>query len=285
MIQGARQILLAALLFSVMSLFVKVAGQHLSSLQIVFVRAVLTLAMSWAVLFRNKVPIWGENRLLLVLRGLFGFIALSSFFYSVTHLPLAEATVIQFTNPVFTALFAAFFLGEKASKKLWLSIVLAFGGVFAITRPAFLFGHAGAGHIDPKVVAIGILGAISTGLAYVLVRKLAPLENEIVIVFYFPLVALPGSLLLMPAWVPPTGTEWLLLLGIGISAQYGQIYLTRGMKELPAAQATVVLYTQLVFAAIWGLLFLGQNPGLLTAAGALLVLAGSLLTARRTRPE
>lgn len=281
MIDGARQIVVAALLFSLMSLFVKLAGQRLSSLEIVFVRSVITLFLSWALLYRAKTPIWGENRLLLSLRGLFGFIALSSFFYSVTQLPLAEATVIQFTNPVFTALFAAFFLGEKATGKLWISILLAFGGVLAITRPAILFGEAGAGHIPPTVVAIGLGGAMATGMAYVLVRKLAATENEMVIVFYFPLVAVPGSFLLMKEWVPPTAMEWLLLLLIGVTAQWGQIYLTRGMQQLAAAKATVVLYSQLIFATIWGWIFLSQPPGLLTAAGAILVLTGSLLTAKR----
>lgn len=285
MIDGARQILLAALLFSLMSLFVKLAGQRLPSLEIVLVRSIITLILSFALLYRRKIPIWGEHHLLLALRGIFGFAALSCFFYSVTQLPLAEATVIQFTNPVFTALFAAFFLGEKTSSKLWLSILLSFGGVLAITRPAILFGqHAGDGHIAPAVVALGLAGAMATGIAYVLVRKLASLENEMVIVFYFPLVAVPGSALLLREWIMPTPLEWLLLLGIGLTAQWGQIYLTRGMQHLAAAKATVVLYSQLVFAATWGFLFLGQPPGLLTVAGAALVLAGSLLTARKSNP-
>ncbi len=124
---------------------------------------------------------------------------------------------------------------------------------------------------------------MATGVAYVLVRKLARLENEMVIVFYFPLVTVPGSFLLLDEWVPPTPFEWLLLLGIGATAQWGQIYLTRGMRQLAAAQATVFLYSQLVFAGIWGWLFLHQPPGPFTAAGAALVLGGSLLTARRTQ--
>lgn len=286
MILGARHILLAALLFSLMSLFVKLAGQRLSSFEIVLVRSVVTLCLSWALLYRRRIPVWGEHRLLLTLRGIFGFTALSCFFYAVTQLPLAEATVIQFTNPVFTALFAAFFLGEKTSSKLWLSILLSLGGVLAITRPAILFGAPAGGlpPIAPAVAAIGLAGAMATGIAYVLVRKLARLENEMVIVFYFPLVAVPASLLLMKEWVPPTPQEWLLLIGVGVTAQWGQIYLTRGMQELAAAKATVVLYTQLVFASLWGLLFLHQPPGWLTVAGAALVLGGSLLTARKSAP-
>lgn len=287
MVQGARHILAAALLFSLMSLFVKLAGQRLSSLEIVLVRSVVTLALSSFLLYRRKIPFWGTHRRLLALRGVFGFVALSCFFYSVTQLPLAEATVIQFTNPVFTALFAAFFLGEKTTRRLWLSIALSLGGVLAITRPAILFGAASAAtvHIPPAVVALGLGGAIATGIAYVLVRKLARLENEMVIVFYFPLVAVPASFLLLEEWVPPTPQEWLLLVGTGVTAQWGQIYLTRGMQELAAAKATVVLYSQLVFASLWGLLFLAQPPGWLTLAGAALVLAGSLLTARKTAPQ
>ncbi len=288
MADGARHILAAALLFSLMSLFVKLAGQRLSSHEIVLVRSLVTLALSSALLYRAKIPFWGEHRLLLTLRGLFGFAALSCFFYSVTQLPLAEATVIQFTNPVFTALFAAFFLGEKASSKLWLSILLSLVGVLAITRPAILFGAAAglspAGPIPGSVVAIGLAGAMATGVAYVLVRKLARLENEMVIVFYFPLIAVPGSFLLMKEWVPPTPREWLLLIATGVTAQWGQIYLTRGMQRLAAAKATVVLYSQLVFASLWGLVFLAQPPGWLTLAGAVLVLTGSLLTARKAPP-
>jgi drug/metabolite transporter (DMT)-like permease len=280
---GWRYIVVAAFLFSVMSLLVKVVGQRIASLEIVLVRSCLTLLFSALLLARGRVSPWGSHHCLLFLRGLFGTIALSCFFYSVTQLPLAVATVVQFTNPIFTALLAAFFLRERAGGRLWLAIALGLAGVLAITRPSFLFGGEMAAALPSGVMAIALGGALATGAAYVLVRKLASLENELVIVFYFPLVAVPGILAILPEWVWPTPREWLLMLGVALTAQYGQIYLTRGFHRLAAAPATVVLYSQILFATTWGLLLLGEKPALPTLIGASLVLVGTVLSAAGSR--
>lgn len=276
---GIRAILVAALLFSLMSLLVKWVGRRISSLEIVFIRSVLTLAFSAILIHRAGVPFWGTHRRLLFLRGLFGSVALASFFYSVTQLPLAVATIIQFTNPILTALLAALVLGERATSRLWLAMALGLGGVLIITRPVGLLGAEALGStgLPAGVVAIALGGALSTAAAYVLVRKLAPLEHELTIVFYFPLVAVPGTLLFLHDWTWPTALEWLGLLGIALTAQWGQIYLTRGFHRLMAARATVVLYSQIVFATLWGWLILGEQPGVVTAVGAAAILAGTAL--------
>lgn len=279
---GARSIVLAAFAFATMSLFAKVAGERLSSHAIVFVRSLMTLALTFVFLRRAGVSPWGSHRVLLFLRGAFGFIALSCFYYSVTQLPLAEATVIQFTNPVFTALLAALLLKEAAGGRVWVAIVLALSGVLLITRPAALFaGRAPA--LDPGVVAIALAGAFATAVAYVIVRRLAPLENELVIIFYFPLIGAPGAFLLMPGWIWPTAGEWLLLVGVAVSAQAGQIFLTRGIRALPAGRATVVLYLQIVFATLWGMVLLGETPDAWTVVGSLIVLGGTVIASRRAR--
>jgi drug/metabolite transporter (DMT)-like permease len=85
----------------------------------------------------------------------------------------------------------------------------------------------------------------------------------------------------------PTPGEWLLLLLVGVCAQLAQIYLTRGLARMPAGPATVILYLQILFATLWGILFLGERPDLWTAAGALLILAGTVIAAKarsRQRP-
>jgi drug/metabolite transporter (DMT)-like permease len=94
---------LAAFFFSVMSLLVKLVGARLPSQEVVFVRAAVSLVVAYGLLRRARPGNWGRRKGLLVVRGLLGFAALSCFFYAVIHLPLADATVIQYTNPVFTA--------------------------------------------------------------------------------------------------------------------------------------------------------------------------------------
>lgn len=276
--------MLAAFSFSLMALFARLAGTRLASIEIVFVRSLVSLGLTWALLRRAGLASWsGSHKGLLVLRGLVGFGALSCFFFSVTHLPLAEATVIQFTSPIFTAVIASFYLGERSTPRVWAAIVLGISGVLLITHPSGIFGGEPS-ELPPAVVLVGLLGASLTSVAHVLVRRLAPLEHELVIVLYFPLVAAPASLVaVVPQWLWPTAWEWALLFAVGAAAQGGQIFLTRGMKDLTAASASVILYLQILFATAWGLMVLGERPDTWTLAGSLLVLGGTLTAARRPR--
>lgn len=271
----------AAFFFSVMSLLVKIAGQRLPSQEVVLARAVVTLALSWAMLRRARTPPWGHRRGLLLLRGLLGFLALSAFYYSVVHLPLADATVIQYTNPVFTALIAAVVLRESMGGKEVVAVGASLAGVVLMTRPSFLF-PGGAPVLDPVAVAIGLAGAILSASAYVAVRKLGQTEASLVIVFYFSLVstvgAIPGTAV---AALWPTPLEWLVLLGVGVSTQLGQVYMTKGLKRERAGRAMTVGYLQIVFAGAWGALFFGEIPGAWSLLGAGLVISGTALLAWR----
>ncbi|MDP9348235.1 MAG: DMT family transporter, partial [Gemmatimonadota bacterium] len=103
---GLRYMALGAFWFSLMSLLVKVAGQRIPSPQVVLVRGVITLALSYWLVRRAGVSPWGNDRLRLAVRGFLGFVGLSCFYFSLAHLPIAEATVFQYMNPVFTALLA-----------------------------------------------------------------------------------------------------------------------------------------------------------------------------------
>ncbi len=282
--RAVRSLVLAAFSFSVMALFARLVGSRISSIEIVFVRSLVTLVLTWALLRRLPRVGWRGGRPgLLFLRGLFGFGAVACFFYSVTHLPLAEATVIQFTSPIFTAVLASIFLGERASPRVWGAIGLGLAGVLLITRPAALFGGE-ASPLPGLVVLAGLAGAFLTACAYAVLRRLAQVEHELVILLYFHLVAVPASLAAAaPIWVWPSPWEWLLLAAVGVAAQGGQVTLTRGMKHVTAASASVILYLQILFATLWGLAVLGEQPGLWTLGGSLLVLGGTVVAARRPR--
>jgi drug/metabolite transporter (DMT)-like permease len=264
--------------FSLMSLFVKLAGTRLPTQEIVAARALISVILSYAVLVRVGVPIWGVHRGSLVARGVVGFVALSLVYYALTQLPLAEATVIQYLHPMFTALLAAVFLGERPGPAVLGCIALSFVGLLFVAQPSFLFGGAGVS-LPPLALGAALLGSFMSGCAYVLVRQLASKENPLVIVFYFPLVSLPATLpFLLHNAVWPRGIEWFMLLGVGVCTQVGQVCLTKGVQLETASRATSYSYLQILFAAGWGALFLGELPTLWTILGGLLIVGGSLLS-------
>ena len=277
---GTFDMLLSAFFFSVMSLFVKLAGERLPAIQIVLARSVVSLVLSLWIIRRLGIPWQGNHRGLLLLRGLFGVLGLTAFFYAITRLDLADATVLHYTNPLFTAVIAAVALGESFRGRHALALLICLAGVVFVARPPIIFG--GASTLPADGVLAALLGAVAAAAAYVTVRALGRRESPYVVVLYFPLVAVP---LVTPfavlAWVPPTPAEWAILLGVGVTTQIAQVFLTRGLSRLPAGRATAIGTVQILWAAIWGVLVFGVVPDRSTAIGAVLVVLGLLLLRER----
>ena len=277
---GIRNMVASAAGFSLMSLFVKLLGDRLPTQEVVLARSLFGLVLTLAFLRRARVSPLGQRRGLLFVRGVLGTGGLVCFFYAVMNLPLAEATVLHYLNPVLTALFAALFLKERAGRNLIVSLVLSSVGVLVLTRPAALFGGAPS-ELPPLAVGVAILGAVFAAAAYTTVRRLSRTEDPLVIVMWFPLVAVPlVTPTVVPSFVMPQGTDWLLLLGMGVFTQVGQVGLTRGLKFLPAGRAMALSYLQIVFAAVLGILIFREVPNGWTLAGAALVLTGAWFAKR-----
>ncbi|HKE16101.1 MAG TPA: DMT family transporter [Kofleriaceae bacterium] len=275
---GIRHLLAAAFFFSLMSLLVKLAGQRLPSSQLVLARALVCLFLSWLWLRRAGLAPWGSHPRLLLLRGLFGTVGLVCFYYTLVTLPMAESVVIANTSPIFTALLAALILREPVHPRLAAAVAASVCGVLAIVRPSFLFGGSAA--LDAWGVAIGFTGAMASACVYVLIRTIRDRESPLVVVFYFPLVTVPLAIPVAVAhWLWPTPLEWLMLLGLGVATQMAQVHMTRGLILVPAGRATAVNYLQVVLAALWGATLFGEVPDLLTVAGALLIIAGTVALA------
>lgn len=274
---GAWYMILSALAFSVMALFVKIAGQRgIPVVEIVAARAMISLLISYIAVKRARVPIWGNRKGALVTRGLLGCMAISCFYYSLTRLPLAEATVIQYLHPMFTAGLAALFLSERPTLAVIACIFFSITGLMLVVRPAFIWdGEVG---FEPLAITAAILGAFGSACCYVLVRKLNETEHPAVIVFYYPLITLPAMLpFLVTNFVMPKGIDWLILLAMGGATQVGQVAITRGMMTETASRATSFSYMQVLFSACWGILFFSEIPTLLTLSGAVLIIFGAFL--------
>ena len=271
--------LISALAFALMAALVKEAGQlGIPLLQIIFVRSLISVALSLIDIARAGVHPLGHRRVLLFARGLSGFLALTGVFYALIHLTMAQATVLQYLHPVFTALLAFLFLAERPTTATLACIALSLLGLTCIVSPYWVASDATPAPLWPIIAGLG--GAFGSGVAYTLVRKLVTTEHPSVIVLYFPLVCVPGTLLLGSAdFVWPTAAGWWVLLGVGCFTQLGQLALTKAMQRDAASRVTSLSYVQIIFAAILGWLAFGEIPTQATLVGGGLILLGAIVSA------
>jgi len=270
---------ISAFAFALMSALVKEASLlGVPLLQIIFVRAVISVILSLADIRHVGAHPLGHRRGLLLARGVSGFVALTSVFYAIIHLPIAAATMLHYMHPVFTALLAFIFLLERPTKATLMCIALSLIGLGFMVAPLWL--SEGSTHLAFWPVMAGLGGALGSGIAYTLVRKLVATEHPSVIVLYFPMVCIPGTLLLGGAdFVWPDAMGWWVLLGVGCFTQLGQLTLTKAMQLDSASRATSLSYVQIVFAALLGWLFFAEVPALETQIGGALILLGAMVSA------
>jgi drug/metabolite transporter (DMT)-like permease len=263
---GLRYMVSAAVFFSLMGLFVRLL-REIPFLEIVVFRAFISFVISAVLLLKAGKSLLGSNRGLLFLRGLFGFLGLSAYFYTIHAMPLAEAVTIQYTNPLFTALFAPLILKEASRGREWIAGVLAFSGVLLIAQPTSI------STVLPAIIGLG--GAMCSGLAYNIVRKLGMEgEDPLTIVMYFPLVALVfAAPFAATSWRMPVGSEWLILLGVGLTTQIAQVSMTKGLRLERAARATVVNYFVIFLSTAYSLL-LGESLTVYSFLGMAAIIAG-----------
>ena len=268
---GLTYMILSAASFCLMTVFVKLAGNTLSTIQIVFFRGAFTLIVTAIFIFREKIYPFGNHKKLLTARGITGTVALFLVYESIKRFPLSEATVIQYLFPIFTALVAAFMISEPLNKKIFAAIIVGLSGAYTVLGFPFLVKETS---INLYSVGIAITGSFLTGVAYVLVRQATKVnEHPLVVMFYFPLFTVPICFpLLLSNWVVPSLEEWGFLLLVGVCTQLGQFFLTHGYKELPAAKAAPLSYVQVPFAMIMGTIFFEEVISLNFIIGSVLVL-------------
>jgi drug/metabolite transporter (DMT)-like permease len=284
--RGVIHLVTAAILFSGLSVLAKLVGARVPLPEVILVRSLVTVAFARGTLARGDIPVWGQRRTMLALRGLFGFVALACYFYALMHLPIADAIVIHYIHPVFTLLLATVWLGEALDRRETVFIVGCFVGVVLVTQPQALFG-AEAVPADRFALAIAVLGALISAGVYVMIRELRSTEHPVRVVFYNALVA---SLLSAPwaatTWVTPDAHEWTILLAIGVCTFLHQQSMTRGLHMVRAGRATALGYVQVLLAMLAGIwLFQEEVDGVGWCGAAILaVSAGLLATDRKPIP-
>ncbi len=261
----------AAFAFSIMAFFVKLASRTLPSMEIVFFRGLIGTLMILAVLVHKRLPVFGKEKGVMFLRGIVGFIALALHFYTIAHLPLGTAVMLNYTAPIFAAVFAIFFLKERVGIFLWVMLLASFAGVYLLVD---------TNHVWNRMAFLALLSAVFTGGAYVLIRALRDRESPFTIIFYFTFVSLIGSAFSLPFGMKaPDLREWLLLLGLGISSFFGQWWFTLCLRYAPPALVGPFAYLTPLLSFLYGLFFLQEKmtPASWTGA-AIIIISGSVIS-------
>ena len=204
---------------------------------------------------------------MLILRSSFGTLGILCNFYAVDHLLVSDASMLNKLSPFFVIICSSLFLKEKVNHVQRISVIIAFIGSLFVIKPSVNF----MSNINS---IIGILGALGAGVAYTCVRQLGKQGvTSAKIVFFFScfscLVVLPEILL---HYTPMTLQQFLLLIGAGLMAAGGQFSITAAYTYAPAKEISVFDYTQVIFAAILGFIFLNQIPDIYSVIGYIIII-------------
>lgn len=263
--------LLATFFFSLMNVFIKQLA-HIPAMEIVFFRCLISLFICIYGIRQAGYDWKGNNKTELILRGVFGTIALFCFFLTIQNAPLASAVTLQYLSPIFTTLIAVFFLKEKVKFWQWLCYLSAFGGVLVIK------GYDS--RIQLLYLFTGIISGLFSALAYNMVRSLQGKEPTLVVVLHFQIVGvIAGFIITLFDWVLPTNIwDWIYLFAIGLTTHLGQVHLTKALHYEKASNVSILIYSGLIYALFFGYFVFGETYSSEVFLGILIVVISVIVS-------
>lgn len=266
------------LLLSTMFMLVKLAGESgVSAPEVMFWRQAVTIpTLLLGLALTGNLGLLRTRRMASHARraatGTFGLLCNVS---AAMLLPLAEATTLGFTTPLFAVLITAVVLREHVGRWRWTAVGLGFAGVVIVAQP----GHA---PVDPLGVAAGLGAGLIVAAVSFQIRDLSRTEAPVTCVFWFALYGAAFTAILMPVYAAPHDAwQWLILLLIGLSGTGAQLLITLALRHAAVATVIVMDYTALVWSTLYGWLIWDHLPPAVTWMGApLIVAAGSIITWR-----
>lgn len=276
--KGIIFIIISALGFALMSFFVKLSGD-LPSLQKSFFRNSISLFVAYFILIKSGIgfKFKKENLKYLILRASFGTLGIIFNFYAIEHLILSDASMINKLSPFFAIIFSYFILEEKIHMWQFVCIIIAFIGSVFIINPNIIIGIFGnkSININPIPAFIGLLGAISAGCAYTMVRLLSLRgEKGPFIVFFFScfscIVTLPYVIF---NFSPMNFEQVFYLVLAGVFGSLGQFCITLAYSYAPAKEISIFDYSQIIFSAILGYFAFNQKPDIFSIIGYIIIIS------------
>jgi len=271
--------LISALGFTLMSVTVKYL-KDIPLFEKVFFRNLVSLVIAFYLIKKSAVPIFGQKKsqLALFARAGFGLAGVILNFYAITHLTLADSTMLGKLSPIFVTIMACLFLKEKIDKEQIIGIFITFGGALLVIKPEFSLS------IIPSLA--GLLSAASAGIAYTLLRYLKDKESPDTIVFYFSVVSVVGTLpFVLNNYIMPNSTQLMLLLATGLFASIGQFGITYAYKYSKATEVSIYNYSAIVFGIILGFIFFHEIPDMLSLLGGAIIIGVAYYTFRHNQKK
>jgi drug/metabolite transporter (DMT)-like permease len=276
---GIIYMLLASALFSTMGYYVKILGQTLGTGEIVFFRNLIGLLIIVPSLIARPSGTKGGKPFMLAMRGVFGFLALFFYFYSISVLPLGTAATLTKIDPIFTAILAFFLLKEKQGILIWGGLITGFLGVVMLMRPET--GGINAGSLS------ALLSGLFAAAAYTTVRNLREYYSPRAVVASFAAAGVIGPPIVYAAiYYTPLGNEalrglfhrlpsgayeWYCIIMVGLLATVSQYFLTKAYSLARASIAASVSYSGLFFATLAGIMAGDKIPDFIGICGILFI--------------
>ncbi|MBD3788762.1 MAG: DMT family transporter [Campylobacterales bacterium] len=285
--RGILFMLFASLSFAIMGGFAKVVSQTLPPVEVTFFRNVFGVVLVGLSIYKIPLKQIGGKPFLLLFRGSMGFAALLAYFYIMAYIPLGEAVTYNKTSPIFVAIFAYIFLGEKLPKSALIAVVLGFAGIVLVAKPE--------GLSFDKYDLLGIFSGLGAALAYTSIRELKKYYDTRSIVMSFmgvgtlaplvlmlisPYIDAPQELDFMFAdFVMPQKIEWIYVVAVGVFATVSQLLMTKAYELTKAGIVGTISYSNIVFATFIGMMLGDPIPDFWTVLGIILVILSGLLVA------
>lgn len=267
--------LVAMLLFAAMNIVIKGMVGGLDTFQIVFIRNVFSCSLLLPIIFHHGFKALKPSNIKLHLsRAFVGLVAMQTWFYSVIHMPVGNATALSFTTPLFTTLLAVLLLNERIGIYRILALIIGFAGVFIIANP---------NASDFTVVSlVALFSSLTMALAGIIVKKLTRIEPSWRIVFYMSfnmmlISAIPAYLV----WNEPSLSQLISIFAIASLSTSAQFCMATALRECEMSRLMPFEFVRLIFTAILAHLFLSETIGLNAVAGSLIIIASSVFIAWR----
>ncbi|MGH7852609.1 MAG: DMT family transporter [Candidatus Binatia bacterium] len=274
-IRGGLWMIGSAASFTVMTTLIREAATEIHPFEIGFFRALVNLVLMIPFAIRTGgAGLKSNNHTVFVLRGVCGLVFLMTYFAGAALIPLVESQMLVFTSPLWSAVLAVIFLGERVNAIRVQALIGGFVGVLVVLRPGVVEFSFGA--------LLVLAGALAAAASNTIIKFTTRTDHPDAVVFYQMVYVTP--MILIPAlwvWTWPTFNDLLLMLGVGFFATLNQRFLSRAYA---AADATAVLpfeFARLPFAAIIGFFVFHELPDFWAWVGGAVIFSASLYMVRR----